>query len=401
MGAVATIILLYLLQELLYIGILFSILLAIALAYHLSSKRLEISRGWKPATTFISLLVLLTSTALATIVLILLPYFLPQHGQLSFYSMLAVLLFLTAFVLFSSMSFIYRWSIKVESHKKRVLFFSAVSAVVIVIIGSGILMAIIHSLSHKTADIVVRDTLEITTFFNNVSMTSEAKSLLVFQEIEKYRLDFNQNFHDNQNLLLEEIQNRKYCVRSDCFSLSVDAYFNLIELSVNSMLFRGIDTVGMRKFDLVTSGKYRDENTLLVKQLQSAIVELEGLDLTSIGDDPLALYYVLHTDDMTTREFVESIASEGATADSIIVGLPPFADSMQRAGLHTKQGRKVLQLYLKVGKYTEKALTTDPLINILYENRYAEESLESKIIRYEIILERLSAVQRQINKSGE
>ncbi|GAG20583.1 unnamed protein product, partial [marine sediment metagenome] len=207
-------------------------------------------------------------------------------------------------------------------------------------------------------------------------------------ESNKQKSDF-QNLDENKGL----------CITTNCAKIIVDKSDHLVTVVVNSAVIQGTLENANEEFDYINSEEFKQNFTSLdaYEIYLKNKIDASEFTITSLSDENKNTLNLLESkftyQDFKTLE--ESIESAGmpvgfiSETGSIFETDSLFYNGLSYAIQHSMPSRELFRLVIKVSIYTGQQGKNPDLFVQIYENQEIEESTESKVIRYKLILDRI------------
>lgn len=224
----------------------------------------------------------------------------------------------------------------------------------------------------------------------------------VFNEIKAYQ----NNFIDEANKQKNDFKNlndqKGLCIASNCAKIFADEVYHLIIVAVNSAVIHGTLEQANEEIDYVNSAEFKQNFTSLDEYgayLRNKI-GASGFEISSLSDENRNTLNLLESE-FTYKDFkklMEEINQKRESAGMVGLfsesGSISGTDSLFYNGLsyaiqHSIPFKELFRTVIKALIYTGQRGKNSDLFVQIYENKYIEESAESKVIRYKLILDRI------------
>ena len=198
---------------------------------------------------------------------------------------------------------------------------------------------------------------------------------------------------------------RKLCLDSDCTKDSLDQAYHTIEIRISSTSLISKSMQAVDELNYIDSEGFRQNFTSLAEYKAYLINEVESLgsDASLFSNEPTDIIAITKSD-ITYREF-ESILQEKIEINDtpegysgysrfgfIVKPQSLFQNSLSYAIKHLKEFKEWFNLITKLEAYAKRQLTYPDIFVHIFSEKDIEESVESKTIRYKLILNQLRTI---------
>jgi hypothetical protein len=333
------------------------------------------------------------SLLIAIILLIGLPYALFHNSFLNIFAIQYLYIFPVLLVFFASF-YIFNHLIQgLNIDYKRLLKFSLIITIVLSLIISTIALISLNITTDSRDRSHTRSFLEQTDEHKEKT-ESLYSDYIIFDEIREYE----KNILDESNQeYLRLINNQRICFSDKCLRNVGEESVNLIKYIISLMTIQDKLKEADSELQMVQNGSYVEIfNTLenysnyLQDRVDSFNYDLPKLDyheeeLNSLSNS--FSYYDLNT----FNNYLPKGDSFGGWSDIVTITSvnSPLSNSIVYTLKHSYMYKEVVRLVIKMTLYTKQQALVEDIFVGIYENRSADESMESRIIRNKIILRKI------------
>ncbi len=338
--------------------------------------------------------ILSCSLFITTIFVVVLPYILFHDAILNLFIIQYIYLFPLLFIFFFTAYVFSHWvkmkPMTIVSFVKKTLLITFVLSLVISV---GIVGVKTYSfnLNSVAFHIEYQNTLNQLELVGNDLNTEEYP---IFDDIHNFwesKIKVFSKIKSNHNKLKPA-----FCLNNSCVRIIFDQTYDLFEIVVQSHLFANTLNVAQKEVTLLEKKKYAEK----YYSLENYSLDLQQkVDALNINVDEYGSYgenFIINLDSDFNYNFI--LNSNHLYQQDQVGGLSSFFlvsnsddslldKSLEYVALHSDVGRNYLRMVLKVITFADIQDTNSDLFVTIFNNRYVNESIESKIIRNKIILD--------------
>ena len=240
---------------------------------------------------------------------------------------------------------------------------------------------------------------------SNYETIPQNVKLELFDQFESYQNDLLTQITAQKNQFKKVSNERKLCLDSDCTKDSLDQAYHTIEIRISSTSLISKSMQAVDELNYIDSEGFRQNFTSLAEYKAYLINEVESLgsDASLFSNEPTDIIAITKSD-ITYREF-ESILQEKIEINDtpegysgysrfgfIVKPQSLFQNSLSYAIKHLKEFKEWFNLITKLEAYAKRQLTYPDIFVHIFSEKDIEESVESKTIRYKLILNQLRTI---------
>jgi len=355
--------------------------------------------------------VLAFATFTTLIFIIILPYLLFHNSFLNIFVIQYVYFFPILFIFFSSL-FLFNHIIKKEEIQyKHLAKSSLIIAIVLSVIISLILIAgsiFIFNVRTNLYDQGYDQAYDEAILELNEKQNLYSEGLPIFNEIKSYQ----DKFLEEANRMKEEFQNfysnKGLCIKSNCAKIVADRAYHLIGVVINSAVIINMLEKANEELKYLESEQFKQDYISLEDYsfvLKNNIDESD-FTITEISKERKEILLMFESDftydryegrikkDNTKKTRINNIKDGYAlilspNSGSVFETDSLFYNSMSYVIEHSLPFKEMFRLIFKVTIYAEQQGRNNDLFVEIYDNKDIDESVESKTIRYKLILDKI------------
>ena len=340
---------------------------------------------------------ILSFCLLTTLILaITLPYVLFHNSFVNIYIIQYFYLLPILFVFFALLYIYSNLIHKTQSQYVHILKFSLIITVIISIVIS-LFLVVESNLIYNRKTGTYNENFEQTISELNYKTTNLYQpDFEVFNEIKSYQDNFlgEANKQKNQFQTLDE--NRGLCIVSNCVKTIVDEAYHLIVVNINSIVIHGTLEQANEEINYINSDEFKQNFTSLdeYKSYLKNKIDASEFSISSLPDENKNTLNLLESE-FTYKDFKIVIEETTQKEESVgMIGLfsesgSIFGTSLSYALQHSITFKELFRLVIKISVYAGQQGKNSDLFVQIYENQDIEESTESKVIRYTLILNKI------------
>jgi len=340
----------------------------------------------------------LTTLIIATI----LPYVLFHNSFVNIYLIQYVYLLPVLFIFFALL-YIYSALIhKTQSEYSHILKVSLIITIIISIVISIFLVVGSNYIYNQRTDMHNENFEQTISELNDKTTSLYQSEFEIFNEIKTYQNNFLDEANKQKNELQSLDENRGLCIATNCAKTIVDKAYHLIVVVINSAVIQGTLEQADEEIDYINSEEFNQNFTSLdeYKSYLKDQIDASEFTISSLSDENKNTLNQLESE-FTYKDFkklMEETAEKQESAGMIglfsesgsIFGTDSlFYNGLSYAIQHSIPFKELFRMVTKVSVYTGQQGKNSDLFVQIYENKDIEESTESKIIRYKLILDRI------------
>lgn len=338
--------------------------------------------------TFIKTVIIITLSVITTTVfMVISPYVLFHNSFLNIYLIQYLYVFPTLCVLFGS-SYIYsHLLLKKSINYKYIIEKTLIITLLFSLVLSSVLV-VGNLYLYENRSEMYND--GITGVAELLASNEELyhSELLIYQEIK----DFENDFIQTNELQYAEFsafdQSHGFCFSSNCFSIVVDKSYDLVVDIINSNVIDDSLEIAEEEYEYVSSGNalqdygsLEDYATYLKDYFSTLNI---SLNQETLSDFEISSYDEL--DEIKESLFQDSSTGIGHLLDSTENSEEILYNSQFYVFEHTRNYQILIEFVAKILWFSETQSNFPDLYLGLYENIDIDESVESKIIRYRLLI---------------
>jgi len=232
----------------------------------------------------------------------------------------------------------------------------------------------------------------------------------IYAELRGYQSELLSEANTENRHFTEEYANRQLCIFKDCAGPMVDNSVYLVKEIVGGLIYENARRAALREYEYILSGDYLANYSSLEQYKASLKKEIDSSNFTpyKLADEDSIFISRLNSGDITYSALKAKMEAQVALMNSQTAGRiasisspyeSPIIDSelgksLSYAIYHTTAFKDMALVVLEILPYTDKQRKTSDLMEILYNNIDIDESVESKIIRYRLILDGIERSKR-------
>jgi len=340
----------------------------------------------------------LTTLIIATI----LPYVLFHNSFVNIYLIQYVYLLPVLFIFFALL-YIYSALIhKTQSEYSHILKVSLIITIIISIVISIFLVVGSNYIYNQRTDMHNENFEQTISELNDKTTSLYQSEFEIFNEIKTYQNNFLDEANKQKNEFQSLDENRGLCIATNCAKTIVDKAYHLIVVVINSAVIQGTLEQADEEIDYINSEEFNQNFTSLdeYKSYLKDQIDASEFTISSLSDENKNTLNQLESE-FTYKDFkklMEETAEKQESAGMIglfsesgsIFGTDSlFYNGLSYAIQHSIPFKELFRMVTKVSVYTGQQGKNSDLFVQIYENKDIEESTESKIIRYKLILDRI------------
>jgi hypothetical protein len=340
----------------------------------------------------------LTTLIIATI----LPYVLLHNSFVNIYLIQYVYLLPILFIFFSSL-YIYSALIhKTQPEYAHILKFSLIITIIISIVISLFLAVGSNYIYNQRTEIYNENFEQTISELNDKTTNLYQPDYQIFNEIKLYQDNFLDAVNKQKNEFQTLDENRSLCIATNCAKTIVDKAYHLIVVVVNSVVIQGTLEQANEEIDYINSEEFNQNFTSLeeYKSYLKDQIDASEFTISSLLDENKNTLNQLESE-FTYKNFKKLIEETTQKQESAgMIGLfsesgsifetnSLFYNGLSYAIQHSIPFKELFRLVIKASIYTGQQGKNPDLFVQIYENKDIEESTESKVIRYKLILDRI------------
>jgi len=351
--------------------------------------------------------VLAFSALITLIFIIILPYLFFHNSFLNMFVIQYVYLF-PILVIFFSCLFIFNYIIKNEEIQyKHLIKSSLIIAIVLSLIISGYLLPIINNVYNDRTKSYNRGYDE-TIFELNEKQHLYSEDLPIFNEIKSYQDEFLEEANGKKEEFQNFDSNNGSCIKSNCAKIIVDKAHHLIEVIVNSEVIKSMLEKANEESESINSKQY-EENFASMEDYSFALknkIDESDFTITEMSKEHKEILHLFESG-FTYDQYEERIKKDSTKktrknnikegyasvlfldSGSVFETDSLFYNSRSYTIEHSVPFKELFRLIFKTAIYTEQQGKNPDLFVDIYENKDIDEPVESKVIRYKLILDRI------------
>jgi hypothetical protein len=321
-----------------------------------------------------NLIYVLTFTILITLLIaVILPYLLFHDSFLNLYIIQYIYLFPVLLVFFVALHIFTDIVDNIAIRYRRALRHSIVIALVFSIILSIVLLVLTNIFYAKRVESYNTAYEQIM----SVLMEETPIDLPIYFEIKEYQDNFIAQSKE-QKLTFQELDKNKGLCITNCFRIISDKAFNQIKLVADAVIIISVrDRINYSYHHSLNNYSLGELDTFPDSTQEEKNLALPDSDFTYSDYQELV-------EELEQQENFRYIASPNVFGKESI-----FLNSLSYVFLHSSPGKEVVRLVFKVYTYLSLQTKSPRLYVAIYNNKDINEPIESKLIRYELLLEKL------------
>jgi hypothetical protein len=220
----------------------------------------------------------------------------------------------------------------------------------------------------------------------------------IFTEIKEYQEKFINETKEQNDLLQKKDANKGLCVQTKCIKNALDKQYHILTSVLNSMIIQGTLKQADKELEYFNSSEFKQNFTSLeeYKVYLKNNINASNFTITSISDEDKATLNLLKSEfnyqDAQKLMNDNTVKTENAGLSSMfsLSGTGSIVEtSLTYTMLHTTYFKELIRFVMKTKIYTMLQSENNDLFVRIYNNKDINESAESKIIRYRIIIDRI------------
>lgn len=340
----------------------------------------------------------LTTLIIATI----LPYVLFHNSFVNIFLIQYVYLLPVLFIFFSSL---YIYSALIHKTQPEYAHFLKVSFIITIIISIVVSLFLVvgsNYIYNQRTDIYNENFEKTVSELNDKTTNLYQSEFEIFNEIKSYQNNFLDEANNQKNEFQNLDENRGLCIATNCAQIIVDKAYHLIVVVVNSIVIQGNLEQANEEIDYINSEEFNQNFTSLdeYKLYLKDQIDASEFTISSLSDENKNTLNQLESE-FTYKDFRKLIEETTQKEESAgMIGLfsesgsifgtnSLFYNGLSYAIQHSIPFKELFGMVIKVSIYTGQQVKNSDLFVQIYENKDIEESTESKVIRYKLILDRI------------
>ena len=226
----------------------------------------------------------------------------------------------------------------------------------------------------------------------------------IFSEIKTYQNNFIEEANKQKNTFQNLDANKGLCIQTNCAKSIVDKAYHLATVVVNSAVIQGTLKQANDELEYINSAEFKlkfaslDEYKTYLKNK----IDASKFAIVPISDENRNTLNLLESE-FNYQDFktlIKKNNQEEANAGGGLISMfsetnsifetnSLFYDSLSYTMQHSTPFKELLRLVMKFSIYTGQQGKNNDLFVEIYNNKGVDESTESKIIRYKIILNQI------------
>ena len=333
----------------------------------------------------------------ALIAAIILPHILFHNSFLNIFIIQYVYLLPVLLVFFASL-YLYSSIInKTQPNLKRILTASLIISLISSVIISLLLVIGSNYIYNQKTQIYNQQFKTSITGLNAATAKAYTANYTVFEEIKTYQNNFIESANKQKNTFQNFDANKGFCISTNCAKTAVDQIIQSLYLMVNSAVINTTLKQANNESMYIRSEEFKknfislDEYKIYLKNK----IDASNFTITYLSDENKNILNLFESG-FTYQDFQTLIKENNSNigivqlnTGSIFSIDSPFYNSLFYTAEHSIPFKETVRLMITFAIYTERQGKNSDLFVELYNNKDINESSESKIIRYKLILNKI------------
>lgn len=297
------------------------------------------------------------------IIAIVLPFLIYHNFNLNLYLIQYTYLFPLTIIFFLFFKIYFHVFNQIKIDFKKIIIKSTTYAILISLVFSLFLTIMINQQYNERSNMYYEsfESIEEMISFKN-------PELQIFQEIKNFELKIIDEINEKNSEFIKFDKNKGLCIINNCEKIMFEKIFSMVMVITEHGVIRNYVNVLEQEYDFITSEEFSknfeslEEYKLLLK---NKLKDIDKTDESSTIMDP---------------NHLESFLHDKFPINSL------FFNSLNHVLFNSRLYNVYMNYITKTEKEIFKARNNNRLYEIIYDNKNIEESIESKTIRYRILL---------------
>ncbi|MCX6709661.1 MAG: hypothetical protein NTV63_01760 [Candidatus Woesearchaeota archaeon] len=331
----------------------------------------------------------------ALIAAIILPYFLFHNSFLNIFIIQYVYLLPVSLVFFSSLCLYSSIINNIQPNLKRILTASLIISLISSVIISLLLVIGSNYIYNQRTQMYNQQFKNSVTELNAATARLYTANYIVFEEIKTYQNNFIESANKQKNTFQNFDANKGFCISTNCAKPVVDQIIQSVYIIVNSEIIKTTLKQANNESMYIRSEEFKKNFTSLdeYKTYLKNKIDASNFTITYLSDENKNTLNLFESG-FTYQDFqTQRKEFEGDLRDAAITSISEnnslLYNSLSYTVEHSIPFKEAVRLVITFAIYTGQQIKNSDLFVELYNNKDINESSESKIIRYKLILNKI------------
>jgi hypothetical protein len=352
----------FLIDEIVTILYLLMIILIISFIYSITiikKANIELLKGIMKKCFILSLTILST-----LIIAIVLPYLFYHNLSLNIYIIQYTYLFPLIIIFFLLFKIYFHVFNNIKINYKKILFRSISYALIISLIFSLLLIILLNQQYNKH-DGLFKSSLERLKQQEDIEFHEDIE---IYKEIKEYELELNNELNQEIYRFSNFDNNKNFCIIKNCEKIIFEKIFTINKFTIYQTIIKSYYEIIEEEYNFITSDEFYEN----FNSLDEYKFLLEN-KFDSNKEQKIVI-------DFNYSSNFEEICFSNCKKRSLLY------TSLNHILINSRLYQEYIQSLKEISNYIDKTSNQNKLYTIIYNNKEIEENIESKIIRYKILL---------------